>query len=206
MRKLIFIGGPAGSGKTYFSEDLAERLKAVVLDKDTVSSTFSAKLLEVLGQSEHDRESDVYKEHVFPAEYETLQSIAVDNITLDTTDVICNAPFMSHFLNNDWLEEIKDVIEPFGATLVLVWMHSDAETAKPRIISRNEPRDHWKLKNWEEYNSVTGYNPPVIKHPLYVIENKANLNQTLDAQLDSFIKHLGRLDEAHDLIEKHRPA
>lgn len=206
MKKLIFVGGPAGSGKTRFSEDLAERLKAVIIDKDTVSQIFSSKILEVLGQSPHDRESDVYKEHVFPAEYDTLQLLAVDNITLNTTDVVCSAPFMSHFLDEVWLGQIEDIIEQFGAKLMLVWMHSDAETAKPRLISRNEPRDHWKLNNWDAYNQVTGYNPPSTKRLIHVIENKSDSEESLEVQLDSFINELARLDQAYELIEKYKSA
>ncbi|WP_296210743.1 ATP-binding protein [Psychrobacter sp. UBA3480] len=203
MRKLILVGGPAGSGKSRFSEDLAESLGAVFLDKDTMSHAFSPKILSILGQASTDRESDVYQDKVAPLEYATLEALAVDNISLRTTDVICNAPFMEQFLDDAWLDRLEEIIKPFDAILVLVWMSTDADLAKTRLVSRNEARDNWKLANWDAHNEVTGYNPPATSKPLHVIENKTDDALVLESQLSTFVKNLVRLDEAHELIKSH---
>lgn len=203
MRKLILVGGPAGSGKSRFSEDLAESLGAVFLDKDTISHAFSPKVLSILGQKGNDRESDVYHDQVKPFEYATLEAIAVDNISLRTTDVICTAPFMDQFLDDAWLDRLEEMIKPFDAILVLVWMNTDTDLAKTRLVSRNEARDNWKLANWDAHNEVTGYNPPATPKPLHIIENKTDDAGVLESQLATFVKNLGQLDEAHELIKSH---
>lgn len=203
MKKLILVGGPAGSGKSFFSEALAESLSAVFLDKDTISHAFSPKILSILGQASTDRESDVYQDNVAPLEYATLEALAVDNMSLSTTDVVCNAPFMAQFLDDAWLDRLEDIIKRFDAILVLVWMNTDADLAQARLFSRNEERDNWKLANWDAYNEVTGYNPPETSRPLHVIENKTDGVEVLRLQLATFVKNLSRLDEAHELIKSH---
>lgn len=203
MRKLILVGGPAGSGKTHFSEDLAEHLGAAYLDKDTLSHAFTGKILELLGQNEDDKESNVYQEYIRPLEYSTLEALAIDNICLRSTDVVCSAPFATQFQDTEWLDNLELTAKAFDAALVLVWMHSDATVANTRIAAREESRDAWKLNNWDAYNQVAGYNPPALPRPLHVIENKTNVAEDLDQQMDKFLATLSQLDEAHKLISEH---
>ena len=47
-----------------------------------------------------------------------------------------------------------------GAGFLAVWVIVSPETARRRMTARAEPRDHWKLANWEEFLRRQPYDPP----------------------------------------------
>lgn len=159
MSKLILVGGLPGSGKTFIGKALARRIGAAYLDKDVVANGFVAALLVALGSHPADRESPVYVEHVRPLEYQTLLALGLDSLTA-STPVVCSAPFLAEFGSQPWLERVRADAQARGASLLPLWVRSDLETVRDRIVRRGEARDSAKLRRWDEYASTVSIDPP----------------------------------------------
>jgi len=102
---LVLVCGAPGSGKTYIGSELSKQIQAVYIDKDTISDCFSGALLDLLGSHKDDRESDIYVNNVKSLEYETLMTLAMENLALKHS-VICSAPFGSQLKDDRWLQDV----------------------------------------------------------------------------------------------------
>ena len=60
------------------------------------------------------------------------------------------------------MKNLKEKLASHGAELILVWVETDIEVSRQRMIKRNSPRDTWKLANWEEYVASRNYSTPDI--------------------------------------------
>lgn len=154
---LIFLIGVAGSGKSTVGEQLARTLKGCYLDKDTVANRFTGAMLQQAGFAPDARdECEFYKTVVYELEYETLMHIASSNLKIGNS-VVLDAPFVGYFANKDYVLNFlkKYDLNDVKATVLRVFVDND--TLKQRIQSRNNPRDTWKLENWDEFiASVNG--------------------------------------------------
>lgn len=145
-----FIGGYAGSGKSEFGRVLARLTGSAVIDKDTITRAVVESHLEDLGQSPHDRESDVYLDRVRPREYENLLATVLENAELGI-GVIATAPFVQEFSSQAWIDRTSAQLGAHGVGLTLVWVTCDVETMHIYLRRRGAARDSAKLANWSDY-------------------------------------------------------
>lgn len=152
-RALLFIGHP-GSGKSSVSKVVAARYRAAYIDKDIVGSGFIRLLLEQRGDAGNERENnEFYQNSIFSIEYRTVMAIAAENLRLEVP-VVIDAPFSRYLDQKDWLERAKaEAGWPDTETLVVHVTASEARI-KQRVIARANPRDEWKLANWDEFWAV----------------------------------------------------
>lgn len=187
-QKLILVGGMPGSGKTYIGIELARRL-GVFIDKDTISRFFTEKILTLLGSDANDRESNIYLSNVRDLEYQTMIKHALENLKVGK-NVICSAPFISEFNDQDWLDDINLEAELIDSEVVKIWIHVDLPTARERIIARGATRDNWKLANWEDYIKQLPKNMPdrdQESSDIIVIDNSQTPNTPLFKRIDAVV-------------------
>lgn len=149
-KTLILISGYAGSGKTRIGKDVARRLPACYIDKDTLSSPFVERLLTALNQPTGDRDSPVYRHHVRPLEYEALTAAGLEAAALGA-DVLLSAPFLAQLVDAAWTSQLADQASQFGVRVRAIWIACDLAALRRRMVERNSPRDLAKLENWNAY-------------------------------------------------------
>lgn len=157
MPKVLFIVGPAGSGKSTSSRLIAQRLGAAYVDKDTVVTGFTEALLALAGTDPHERDNNAYyQDHVMDLEYETILRIATDNLELGR-DVVLDAPFGRYLDRVDYLRDVarrhswSEDVQP-----VVVHVAVSGEAVRARLIGRGLERDAWKLAHWDEFWATAG--------------------------------------------------
>ena len=60
------------------------------------------------------------------------------------------------------MAELKERANEKGAELVVIWVDTDVEVCRQRMIDRNSERDTWKLEHWDEYVAGRDYSIPTI--------------------------------------------
>ncbi|MEV7229710.1 AAA family ATPase [Polymorphospora sp. NPDC051019] len=189
--RVALIGGYAGSGKTELGRILARATGWPMLDKDTLTRPVVEAALEILGQSPHDRESDVYLRRVRPREYEALSSAAEENVQCGNS-VIVTAPFIAEFQDPQWLDRTRARFASLGATLSVVWVYCDPDTMNLYLRRRGAARDAVKLTDWPGYLSRIDTNfRPAIEHT--VIDNCVSAKPLQD-QAEALAKSLMGLE------------
>ncbi len=158
MKRLILVTSPPASGKTYISKQLAKTLKHVVyLDKDTLI-VLSNQIFKAANQ-EINRSSDFFEAMVRDFEYEAIVDIAMESLSYDDI-VLINAPFTEEIRDMDYINRLKAKLVEKDARLTVVWVITDKEVVKQRMIDRNSDRDTWKLANWDEYIADVDFSIP----------------------------------------------
>lgn len=156
---LILIGGGPGAGKSGISLHLTRTIaNAVLLDKDRLYAEWVGELLAASGNPD-DRDCAFYWERVRPLEYASLERIAFDQLRLGKV-VVVDAPLRPELDNPDWVSRVRSSCEEVGAKLIPVWIEISPQCAHSRMKERAEPRDQWKLKNWDEFIRRQSYNAP----------------------------------------------
>lgn len=150
--RLLIVAGYAASGKTRVGQDLARRLPACYLDKDTLAGPFVERLLEALGQPASDRDSAVYRNSVRSLEYEALVATGLEAASLGA-DVLLSAPFLAQLADATWTAELAAKAEAIRVALAVVWIACDRETLRARMTHRGSPRDVAKLAEWDDYSA-----------------------------------------------------
>ena len=110
---------------------------------------------------ENNRSSDFFEEHIRNFEYEAILNIAFEALEYEDL-VLINAPFTREVRNNDYIKALKAKLEKHGAELIVIWVVTDIEVSRKRMIARNSQRDTWKLANWEEYVASRDYSTPEL--------------------------------------------
>ncbi|WP_226360744.1 AAA family ATPase [Pseudonocardia sp. ICBG1142] len=170
--QVILIGGYPGSGKSELARTLAREVGWTVIDKDTVTRPLVEQLLEVLGRSPHDRESEVYLNQVRPREYEAVAAVVTENLQCGNS-VIADAPFLREFTDPAWLCRTIDAHAAFNADTTVVWVACDAQTMHSYLRRRGAARDATKLADWTAHLEGLDLNfRPPIAH--VVVENSAS--------------------------------
>ncbi len=181
---LVLVAGGAGVGKTEVSKALARRVtNAILLDKDRLLGAWVDRVLRASGEAV-DRDGRYYWQDVRPQEYRTLEATAYDHLELGKV-VVIDAPLRPELDNPDWVGRVRRECERREAGFLAVWMMVSPETARRRMAARAEPRDRWKLANWDEFLRRQPYHPPA--GAALILENedcesfKAALEKTLAA-------------------------
>ncbi|GGM34668.1 hypothetical protein GCM10012275_02410 [Longimycelium tulufanense] len=187
--KVVLIGGYAGSGKTELGRILARETGWPILDKDTTTRAVVEAALETLGESPHDRESELYLTVIRPAEYNALIATLIENAQCGNSSIV-TAPFIRELGDQAWCDRLSANLTSMGAELYVVWVRCDADTMRTYLRHRGAARDAWKLAHWEQY--LTGKDiefRPVIQHQ--IIDNSAEsrpLQQQAAELLDQVIR------------------
>ena len=159
-KRMILVTSPPASGKTYVSQQLAKNLHNIVyLDKDALIP-LSNRVFHVAGE-ENNRSSAFFEEHIRNYEYIAILDIGFE--ALEYADlVLINAPFTREVRDNEYIKNLKEKLASRGADLVVIWVETDIEVTRQRMIQRNSPRDTWKLANWDEYVAGRDYSTPDV--------------------------------------------
>ncbi|SDM59452.1 AAA family ATPase [Acetanaerobacterium elongatum] len=178
MKKLILVTSPPASGKTYVSKQLAKALSHVVyLDKDTLIP-LSKQIFAVAGQ-EYDRSSEFFKKNIRDYEYETIVALAMEALDYDDI-VLINAPFSQEIRSAAYIHALTKQLAEKGATLAVVWVQTEIEVCRQRMIARNSDRDTWKLTHWDKYIATcnftipTTFDDPKVKDDLIIFKNSTD--------------------------------
>ena len=169
---VILIGGYAGSGKSELGRIIARETGWPMIDKDTITRPVVEAMLETIGHSANDRESDEYMTLVRPREYEALMATMIENVECGNS-VIATAPYIREFSETAWIERTRERLSTLNATMSLVWVHCDAETMHMYLRGRGAARDAGKLGDWPTYlaNITIGFRPNA---PHHVIDNSGS--------------------------------
>lgn len=153
--KAIFLIGAAGSGKSTVGKFLASKLHYCYLDKDIVANRFTGELLISKGYEPTARDGcEYYKNQIMELEYQTLLHIASENLKLNNS-VVLDAPFLSYFSDKDYIAKMNQKFGFNQSDIYVLDVFVPPEILKQRIIERNNPRDTWKLANWEKFIADT---------------------------------------------------
>ena len=167
----MFIGGYAGSGKTELGRIIARDRGWPMLDKDSTTRAVVEVALTALGKSPHDRESEMYKTTVRPAEYQALSMGLEENLECGNSCVV-TAPFVAEFADSAWCERTRSRIQSLGGTAVFVWVYCDVDTMYTYIHRRGAARDAAKMADWPGWVAQLDLNfRPATEH--YVVDNSA---------------------------------
>lgn len=150
--RLILTAGYAGSGKTRVGKDVARRLPACYLDKDTVASPLVERLLAALDLPPGDRDSEVYRREIRSGEYEGLVAAGLEAAELGA-DVLLSAPFLVQLVDAEWARDLIERATSKNVRLAVVWVACDRATLRTRMTERGSPRDAIKLADWANYSS-----------------------------------------------------
>lgn len=164
IKKLILVTSPPACGKTFVSKQLSKALKNIVyLDKDTLIP-LSHQIFRVAHEEEN-RSSDFFEEWIRNPEYEVIEDLALE--ALDYANIVLiNAPFTREIRDQKWMDEMMAKLEKKNAKLCIIWVDTDVEVCRQRMIARNSDRDTWKLAHWDEYVAGRDYSiPELFKDP-----------------------------------------
>ena len=157
-KRMLLVTSPPASGKTYVSQQLAKNLHGIVyLDKDALIP-LSNRVFHVANE-ENNRSSDFFEEHIRNYEYIAILDIGFE--ALEYADlVLINAPFTREVRDNEYIKDLRAKLAEHDADLVVIWVETDIEVTRQRMIERNSPRDTWKIANWDEYVARRNYSVP----------------------------------------------
>ncbi|MFT0548194.1 AAA family ATPase [Allopusillimonas ginsengisoli] len=183
----LFVLGHAGTGKTTLTNSFVQHQRQAghawcVLDKDAVSECWSGPLLQALGFDPHDRDSPGFKKHVRDLGYESTLRIARDQLE-HGLNVVLPGPW-NRELASGTLFSTTALGLPANTILRHVWLDLPLPVRYERIVRRADPRDQWKLDNWQAYADA-------LHQPAAVLEGRVAV---LDASLP--------LDALRGLLEK----
>ena len=155
MTHLIFICGHAGTGKTTLAKRLIGPLMKTtgepfcLLDKDTLYGAYSAAAIGALTGDPNDRDSPLFLQHFRDPEYRSLFDTCAENLELGIS-AIAVAP-LSREVRERKLFDHAWLGVPQDSKISVVWITTEEETARARILARGDPNDAYKLAHWDEY-------------------------------------------------------
>jgi len=153
--RLLLFAGHAGTGKTTLAKRalplLAEKSKRdfFFLDKDTAYGAFSSHVMGLLTGNPADRDSPTYLQNLRDREYSGLLDITRENLALGR-NVMLVGPFTRELMAGKFFEPAQ-LDMPAHTECRVAWIDLSTEEAKRRIEARADPRDDWKLANWDDY-------------------------------------------------------
>jgi len=145
MYSLHIVCGLPAVGKTTFAKNLALKLKsnggAAFIDSDTATDTVIQAAHRAAGLDPHDRNSIFYKQTYREPVYDTLFSLAQDNLT--HTNVILAGPFTTELKNKELWQQKLDTKFP-NATVIIHHLTLPEKQRIQRMRHRGAPRDFAK--------------------------------------------------------------
>lgn len=182
MAIAFFVLGHAGSGKTTFSKNfiknrLLKKEPWCLIDKDTVGLTLGTALSKSMGLDVNDRDSPDYMAHIRDLEYQACLDIMKEQLELGI-NVIAPAPWTKE-LNEKTIFNHEQLNLPKNTQFVYIYLETNIEKAKERILARNNPKDDWKIKNWDCYSEKLTQPEMISIRNILVLKNN-NLTEQLN--------------------------
>ena len=179
------VAGPPGAGKSTVARLLLELLDPVpaLLDKDTMYGPFVAAVLAGARRPPGEREGPWYDEHIKVHEYAGMTATARE-IRGHGCPVLLSGPFTHQIHDADQWRSWAGVLG--GGMVRLLWVRSDPETLRERLIARGSPRDTAKLDDFETFVARMRLDDrPAAPHS--VIDNRRAAPVPLAGQLAALI-------------------
>jgi predicted kinase len=136
---LVLLMGVAGTGKTTLARTLLKRLWAVYLDNNFVADAFFP-----------DTRTDARYLEMRSNLYSVLYRVTQENLCVGNT-VLLDVPHVKEMLDPAWRAWLQEFVTTNNAALRIIRCFTSEDVLHRRIRDRHEPRDEWKLKNWEEF-------------------------------------------------------
>jgi hypothetical protein len=179
------VAGAPGAGKSTVAELLLRRLDPApaLLDKDMLFAGFVVEVLAAYDRPFGEREGPFYDEHVKVHEYGGMTA-AARQIRSFGCPVMLVAPFTTQIRQphrwQQWVHELG------GDPVHLVWIRSDAELLRRRLIDRGTDRDGGKLDDFGTFlgRMSPGTPPPVPHREIDNTVPLADLARQVDALVD----------------------
>ncbi len=177
MKRLLLVTSPPACGKTYISKKLAENLKHVVyLDKDSL--IVLSKQIFVVAREEYNRSSAFFEKYIRDFEYDAIIEIAMEALEYDDI-VLINAPFTREVRDKNYMSALRERLQAKNTRLTVIWVQTDVEVVRQRMVERNSDRDTWKIQHWDEYVKGINYSipreldDPNVKDDLLIFKNSS---------------------------------
>lgn len=154
MRKMLFVVGSAGAGKTTIAEALARKSRAAFFDMDTMLRPAAEAIMKAAGYDPSDRDSPDYKALCRDLGYRITMDAALENVRLGN-DAVVVGPFTKETSDAGWLgRELASAGLSAGDVLVkAIYVYlDDAQRYRERIEGRDLRSDDWKLQHWNEFS------------------------------------------------------
>ncbi len=188
MKRLILVTSPPACGKTYISKKLAENLKHVVyLDKDTLIP-LSKVIFQVAGEP-YNRSSDFFKKYIRDAEYVTVLELAYEALKYDDI-VLINAPFTKEVRDAAYIDALKRKLVQLNTKLTVIWVQTDVEVCKQRMLARGSDRDTWKVQHWEEYIKDVNFEIPEALDDPDVLDDLLIFHNSSDVEYEESMRRI----------------
>ena len=186
MKKLILVTSPPASGKTYVSKKLASDLQHVVyLDKDSL--IVLSKQIFVVANQEYNRSSPFFEKNIRNYEYDAIVEIALEALEYDDI-VLINAPFTREVRDPSYMAALRTRLALKGARLTVIWVQTNVDVVKQRMISRNSDRDSWKIAHWDEYIAGVNFDIPAQLDNPNCNDDLLIFKNSSDAEFDESMK------------------
>ncbi|MBX7144336.1 MAG: ATP-binding protein [Oligoflexia bacterium] len=160
MGRAFVICGSPGAGKSVYGAKLAAQHRAILLDIDTCTEGLIQVSLVNLGHDPADRDSAYFKDTFREPIYQTLFSIAKENLAW--VDTVIVGPFTREIRDAEWPTKLRQIL---AAEVEIHYICCSQLERRRRLELRGDSRDIPKLRDWDKHVRYLGdEQPPKFPH------------------------------------------